>query len=168
MKLFKFAILLPIFLTVFPASAWAQQWSSDPWIDALKQSMANEIKDPEVIDYCEQDANRQKDMCEGVNDHQKTTFVPYDQALKVGQEKLAQIKANQNVVPPLSGLAAYAAREKRVEEAVTAYCLKNTDPKSQVACKNKPVLVRGVMQQLMEAKANAPTPKAPALSKPNQ
>ena len=156
MKLLKFAILLPIFLAVLPTNARAQQWSSDPVIDALKQSMADQIKDQEVIDYCRQDANRQKDMCNGVNDHQKSVFLPYDQALKLGQQQLAQEKAANGQPPEQLSLAEYALREKlqgQVEEAVNTYCSKHSDPKSQSVCKDKPTLVHGVMLRL-EKKAS--------------
>jgi hypothetical protein len=149
MKSFILSVLVVTVLFAVPNTR-AQQWSDDPVIDALKQSMADEIKAQEVIDYCEQDANRHKKMCDGVNDHQKSTFMSYDQALKFGQKQLAEqenAKKANVPAPPLS-LAEYAEQQRlrtQVTSAIYDYCAKHSDTEAINACKDKPTLIESVL-----------------------
>lgn len=111
--------------------------------------MAEEIKAQEVIDYCEQDENRHKKMCDGVNDHQKSTFMSYDQALKLGQKQLDQQERAKkaDVPPPPISLAEYARQQQlrtQITSAVYDYCGKHSDAGTRNACKDKPALIQAV------------------------
>ena len=118
-------------------TAACQQWSSDPLVDRMKKAQATILAFEELKYYCERHPHDDKE-CDGINDHIPTTYMDYDDALKLGKQQLEE-KAKQEQAKPQTGLSlGEVARQlrlrKQVVEAVRDFCAKNATVKF---CKEK-------------------------------
>lgn len=147
----KKSIFTMLTMSLLSGSLLAQQWSSDPVVDSLKQHMADLIKAQEFMDYCHRHPHEKE--CDGVNDGTPSTFVPYDEALKVGQQKLDQEKAPKEQPKPADPSLGEVARQQRVlkmlEQAARDFCAKNPDAKS---CKE--LTPAQIAQRVLKASPN--------------
>jgi hypothetical protein len=126
-KLAVIVLLAAIFL--IPGQAGAQQWSSDPVVDRMKKAEAA-ILDYEAFEaYCEKNPHETK--CDGFRENPASKFVPYDDALRVGEQRKTEAQK-----PITLGEVARQARiqklAKQFEPAIAEFCNKHA---TERACK---------------------------------
>lgn len=118
-----------LFLTlglVLAVSVSAQQWSSDPVVDLLKQSESEILKARAFLDWCKLPDNSHLDECSGINADEalRTKYLSWDEAMK---------QANEKTAPHKQTSLGDAAREFRIEK------LQNKlEPIVATFCKNNP------------------------------
>jgi hypothetical protein len=113
-----------------PLSVAAQQWSSDPLADHLKQLEANIIKAQAFMNWCEEPENRHEEKCSGVNAREAshTKFVTWEEAMKLSGEKPVSQK------PVSLGDSARQFRiqklQRKLEPLIADFCKKNPATKT--------------------------------------
>jgi len=118
-----------LFLTlglVLAASVSAQQWSSDPVVDLLKQSESEILKARAFLDWCKLPENSHLEECAGINADEalRTKYLSWDEAMKQANEKTAPQKQNS---------LGDAAKEFRIEKLQ-----QKLQPIVATFCKNNP------------------------------
>jgi hypothetical protein len=117
----KLGLLAVGMLLLLPRSVPAQQWDSDPVVDRMKRAEAALVDYENMLAYCQK--HPQETECDGFRENPPSTFVPYDQALKAGEQR------SDNQKPVSLGEAARQARieklEKQLEPAIRDVCEKN-------------------------------------------
>src|SRR5271154_5641908 len=105
------AILGAILILVVSMCAQAQQWSSDPVIDRMKAAEATIIKFQELTAYCK--VHYWEKQCDGISGNPTSTFMSYDDALKLGKQERA-VNTNVEVAKPKTlGEIAREEKEKK-------------------------------------------------------
>lgn len=85
------------------------------------------------MDSCKAERAHEK-ACQGINDGQPWTYMSFDDAVKLGQKQLDEVKArkDQPVQPQLkvAEVARYYQLIKVLEQQVKDYCIKNAAAKA--------------------------------------
>lgn len=114
-----------ILALAFSIPGGAQQWSSDPVVDLLKQSESEILKAKAFLDWCKLPDNSHSNTCAGINADEalRTKYLSWDEAMK---------HANEKPAPEQQVSLGDAARQfrieklqKKLEPIVADFCKKN-------------------------------------------
>lgn len=131
-----FAVLA---LLILSGPLVAQQWSSDPVVDHLKQLEAEVIKAQDFMAWCEQPENRHEDKCSGVNagEASHTKYMTWEEAMKLAGEKPATQK--QVTLGEYARGFRVEKLQKKLEPVVADFCKKN--PATKICSLASPSLI---------------------------
>jgi hypothetical protein len=107
----KAALVLLLAFGLFGVTTHAQQWSSDPLVDKMKADEAAILKFQELTFYCK--SHYWEKQCDGSSGNPPSTFMPYEDALKLGNQARAADASVVVAKPKTLGEIAREEREKK-------------------------------------------------------